>query len=93
MLLQHDNEEDSTDFDNGLDIPYAQSSPISEADVEWEDDYEDLQGSPLAEMFPNIDPEWLNNIASDFNWDSPQELWPVLEALFEREAAWLDDNE
>lgn len=93
MLLEHDNEEDSNDFDNGDDIPDAHLSPTSEADVEWEDDYEDLQGNPFADMFPNLDAEWLNNLGSEFNWNIPPELWPSLEALVEREAAWLDDNE
>lgn len=93
MLLEHDNEEDSNDFDNAVDIPDAHLSPTSEADVEWEDDYEDLQGNPFADMFPNLDAEWLNNLGSEFNWNIPPELWPSLEALVEREAAWLDDNE
>lgn len=91
MLLEYDNEEDSNDFDNGHEIPDANLSPLPEADVEWEDDYEDFQGNPIADMFPNIGAEWLNHLGSDFNWNIPPELWPTLEALMERVEDWPEE--
>lgn len=96
MLLKNETEmcpEDTNDIDDGLDIP-THSSQVSQADVESDDDeYEDLLDNPLTDMLPNLNTEWLNNLGTEYNWNIPPELWPILEALAEREATWRDNHQ
>lgn len=98
MLLENETEmcpEDTNDIDDGLDIPIAvHLSQVSQTDVESDDDeYEDLLDNSLIDVLPNINAQWPTNLGTEYNWNIPPELWPILEALAEREATWRENHQ